>query len=126
MIKLHELEKGNAANVMTERVEIYVPSTKNKREVILLTEQEHQDETFKTITLFSSLFGGATYETVVGAWTMQNGELVKERINIVYSFSKTDILKQHFMQVLEEAKRIKIKLGQEAVMVVVNCQAILV
>ena len=126
MVKLQDLMKKDA-EVMTNRVEIYVPSTINcNGKTKQQTEQRHQKETFKTINLFSSLFGGATYDAAVGAWIMQNGKLVTERVHIVYSFCKPITLKQNFNQILQEAKRIKAELGQEAVTVVVNGQAMFV
>ena len=127
MVKLQELMKSDVVEVMTNRVEIYVPSTINGGGITKKqTEKDFQKETLKTIGLFSSLFGGATYDDAVGAWIMQNGKLVTERVNIVYSFCKPIALKQHFKQILKEANRIKAELGQEAVTVVVNGQAMFV
>jgi len=128
-----ELQKLVRNEVMTERVEIYVPSTRNDTETltgrcyfVTLTDQEHEEETLKTTGLFTSLFGGATYGPVFGAWLMQSGEIVREKIHIVYSFCTTHALKKHFKRVISEAERIKAALKQDAVTVVVNRQAILV
>ena len=127
MVKLQDLVKDTAVEVMTNRVEIYVPSTINLEGTTKnQTEKEFQKETLKTISLFSSLFGGATYDTATGAWIMQNGKMVTERINIVYSFCRPTVLKQHFQRILTEANRIKADLGQEAVTVVVNGEAMFV
>jgi hypothetical protein len=127
MVNLQELVKSDVIEIMTNRIEIYVPSTINSEGITKKqTEKEFQKETLKTIGLFSSLFGGATYDAANGAWIMQNGNLVTEKVNIVYSFCGPISLKQHFKQILKEANRIKTDLGQEAVTVVVNGQAMFV
>ncbi|HCC34148.1 MAG TPA: hypothetical protein DEQ02_00325 [Ruminococcaceae bacterium] len=127
MVKLQKLVKDGAIEVMTSRVEIYLPSTINREGIVKKqTEKEFREGTFKTISLFSSLFGGATYDAAIGAWIMQNGRLVTEKVNIVYSFCRPIDLKQHFKQILKEAGRIKSELGQEAVTIVVNGQAMFV
>lgn len=97
------------------KVSIYVPSTMNVTEACDNTEQ-----TMRVIRELSDLFGGATATPAVGGWVCEDGSVVTERVQIVYSFCTTDQLQTHFEDVLDICERIKREMQQEAVTLEVN------
>ena len=51
-----------------------------------------------------------------------NGELVTEKVKIVYSFCKSENLNNHIEDIIELANKVKKEMCQEAVTVEINGQ----
>ena len=92
------------------KVSIYVPST-----VDINTVTDNTEVTKEVMKRMSLLFGGATVETKQGAWICENGELVTESINVVYSFCTSEQYDKYFHDMIKLAKDICIAMNQEAV-----------
>lgn len=92
------------------KVSIYVPST-----VDVNTTTDNTEVTKEVLKRMSLLFGGATVETKQGAWICENGELVTESINVVYSFCTSEQYDKYFYDMVQLAKDICIEMNQEAV-----------
>lgn len=99
------------------KVAVYVPSTTN-----VSKECDNSKQTLQVIRELSVLFGGATSTPAVGGWVCENGEVVTEHVNIVYSFCTSEQLREHFDAVLQICERIKLEMSQEAVTLEVNGQ----
>lgn len=99
------------------KVAIYVPSTINVNET---TNNERQVN--DVLVKLSTLFGGATATDVLGGWVCSNGELVTEKVKIVYSFCKSENLNNHIEDIIELANKVKKEMCQEAVTVEINGQ----
>lgn len=92
---------------LSEKIAVYVPSTQYDRP---LPESEYQRYVTQAKTLFSQLFGGATAIEADGSW-VSNGQLITEKITIVYSYSdefsedQLDAVKQFAKQLLRELEQ---------------------
>lgn len=101
---------------LRSKVSIYVPSTNNVNEQVdnsAMVDYVH--------TRLSSIFGGATCAPAIGGWVSESGELVKERVTIVYAFCTDEQLERHLdTEVLSICEKIKKDMSQEAVSLEVN------
>jgi len=76
-----------------------------------------------TIKQMSLLFGGATSYKCTGGWIADNGDIVTERVNIVYSFCDKKSLQDNLSKVINICQQIKKDMAQEAVTLEVNGKA---
>ena len=98
------------------KVSIYVPSTTNVNE-----QTDNTAMVDYVHTKLSEMFGGATCAPAIGGWVSEQGELVKERVTIVYAFCTDEQLDKHLEQdVLPLCEQIKNDMSQEAVSLEVN------
>lgn len=101
---------------LRSKVSIYVPSTNNVNELVdnsAMVDYVH--------TKLSELFGGATCAPAIGGWVSESGELVKERVTIVYAFCTDEQLERNLDEhVLPLCEKIKKDMSQEAVSLEVN------
>lgn len=105
-----------SSSVLDRRVALYIPGTVH---VDQPGGDLSQSMTDKTLERFSRLFGGATAVPATGAWVAKKG-LVKERIQIVYSFASESTLHEHLQTVLDMAQEICVAMQQESVAVEVH------
>ena len=103
---------------MDNKVSIYVPSTVNINRSI-----NNEKQVLSTIKQMSLLFGGATSYKCVGGWIADNGEIVTERVNIVYSFCDKKSLQNNMSKVINICQQIKKDMQQEAVTLEINGKA---
>lgn len=99
------------------KVSVYVPSTCE-----VSKECDNREQTLRTIRELSEMFGGATATPAVGGWVCENGEVVTEQVQIVYSFCTSEQLQEHIGDVLGICERIKQEMSQEAVTLEINGQ----
>lgn len=94
---------------------IYVPSTINVDNKT--TQAADLQEYFVNACrdLFSRIFGGATSNAAIGAWSAANGEIVTESIVQVTGFCSSEQLAGGLSDVLNLTKRICKEMQQEAV-----------
>ena len=103
---------------MENKVSIYVPSTVNVNQRI-----NNKKQVLSLIKQMSLLFGGATSYKCTGGWVADNGEIVTERVNIVYSFCDKKSLHNNLANVINICQQIKKDMQQEAVTLEINGKA---
>ena len=75
------------------------------------------------IKQLSLLFGGATSFECVGGWIANNGDIITEKVNIVYSFCDKKSLQNNLSKVINICQQIKKDMQQEAVTLEINGKA---
>ena len=100
---------------LSSQVKIYVPSTFNVSEGFDSTAWVD-----KSLSLLSSEFGGATSTAALGAWVSSQGELVKEKITMVFSYAKQEQLEKSIDKIYEFCLTMKLELKQESIALEVN------
>ena len=103
---------------MDNKVSVYVPSTVNVDQRI-----NNKKQVVSIIKQMSLLFGGATSYECVGGWVADNGDIVTEQVNIVYSFCDKKSLNNNLANVINICQQIKKDMKQEAVTLEVNGKA---
>jgi len=103
---------------MDNKVSVYVPSTVNVNKRI-----DNKKQVMAIIKQMSLLFGGATSYECVGGWVADNGDIVTEQVNIVYSFCDKKSLNNNLANVINICQQIKKDMKQEAVTLEVNGKA---
>ena len=103
---------------MDNKVSIYVPSTVNINQRI-----NNKKQVVSIIKQMSLLFGGATLYKCTGGWVTDTGDIVTERINIVYSFCDKKSLQNNLSNVINICQQIKKDMKQEAVTLEINGKA---
>ena len=103
---------------MDNKVSIYVPSTVNVKQRI-----NNEKQVLSIIKQMSLLFGGATSHKCTGGWIGDNGEIVTEQVNIVYSFCDRKSLQNNLSNVINICQQIKKDMQQEAVTLEINGKA---
>ena len=101
---------------LRSKVSIYVPST---------CDVDKSVDNSKMVNYVHSqlclLFGGATCAPAIGGWLSESGELIKERVTVVYAFATDKQMQEHLdSDVLPLCEKIKKDMGQEAVSLEVN------
>lgn len=102
---------------LDSKVAIYVPCTINVSE-----ETDNRKQVLNVIRRLSEMFGGATASDAVGGWVSQTGEVIVEKVKVVYSFCTTDQLKNRIDDILTICEDIKNEMKQEAVTLEINGQ----
>ena len=100
---------------MENKVSIYVPSTVNVNQRI-----NNNKQVMGIVKQMSLLFGGATSYKCVGGWISDSGDIVTEKVNIVYSFCDKKSLQNNLSKVINICQQIKKDMKQEAVTLEVN------
>lgn len=103
---------------MDNKVSIYVPSTVNINRSI-----NNDKQVLSIIRQMSLLFGGATSYKCTGGWVANNGDIITERVNIVYSFCDKKSLNNNLANVINICQQIKKDMKQEAVTLEINGKA---
>src|SRR5690554_1087223 len=103
---------------MDNKVSIYVPSTVNINRSI-----NNNKQVLSIIKQMSLPFGGATSYKCTGGWIANNGDIVTEQVNIVYSFCDKKSLKDNLSKVINICQQIKKDMQQEAVTLEINGKA---
>lgn len=102
---------------LDSKVAIYVPSTINVSE-----ETDNRKQVLNVIRRLSEMFGGATASDAVGGWVSQTGDVIVEKVKVVYSFCTTGQLKDRIDDILAICEDIKNEMKQEAVTLEINGQ----
>ncbi|TDK59524.1 DUF3574 domain-containing protein [Bacillus salipaludis] len=84
-----------------------------------ISTDEHNKWVDNAMSHFSIMFGGATSVDGNGAWVDDKGNLIKEKVTIVYSFAQK-LNNSKIDDVANYAKQIKEELHQSTVSVEVN------
>ena len=106
---------------MDNKVSIYVPSTVNVNQRI-----NNKKQVMDTIKQMSLLFGGATSYKCTGGWIADNGEIVTEQVNIVYSFCGKQSLHNNLTNVINICQKKKKDMKQKDVTLEINNKAIFI
>ena len=99
---------------LNNKISIYVPSTIEGNIPII---KQYRASVAKLLCRF---FGGATDIVTEGYYLANNGELIKERINIVYSFCSDEQLKNNLPKVIKICEYLKKEMQQECISLEVN------
>ena len=102
---------------MKNRVAVYVPGTAGPN-----TENRELAEqiTANVAGELSALFGGATISLAAGAWMSDALGLIREQIQIVYSYCTAEQLERNAAEIRRIAEQVKNDMQQEAVSVEIN------
>ena len=102
---------------MTARVAVYVPGTSGPADDDAALAQRM---TAETAAALSGLFGGATISPASGAWVSDSFGLIREAVNIVYSFTSPEALDRCGAEILAIVQRVKQEIRQECVSCEIN------
>lgn len=98
--------------MLKNKIEIYVPSnTETQKRVV--------QNVFKT---FCKAFGGATVNPVMGGWIDDKGDLITDKIDIVYAYVPT-LTREIKLFAGELAVSVRKELNEDAVTLVINDRA---
>lgn len=102
---------------MQNRVAVYVPGTSGA----VNSDPALAARMVETVAArLSELFGGATISLAAGAWMSAEHGLIREDVQIVYSYCTSEQLEQGAEDVLTLAHMVKREMEQEAVSVEIN------
>lgn len=104
---------------LPNRISVYVPSTRNTNESI-----DSSAIVLRVLGFLSSLCGGATSQSAIGAWQSESCGLVTESVTIVWSACVLTLALRHALVWL--AKDIKQELTQDSVAIEIDGALILV
>lgn len=96
-------------------VQVYIPSTINVSQ-----PSENDSWINRALDLFSEEFGGATTTNGFGAWKAEDGQRVKERITLVFSYATQIQLANSIDKIYQFCQDMKKALCQEAISLEVN------
>jgi hypothetical protein len=97
---------------LVHRVAVYVPGTVAVDRPAAQVQQAWTDQ---MLDAFGTLYGGSTAISVLGTWIGTGGKLVREPVNLVYSYCSDEQLAHSRPAVLRLAKSMAVEMGQEAV-----------
>jgi len=107
--------------VLDASVAIAVPSTVHNE---ALSETAYRGEVEQALIFLSDLFGGATAINATGGWLYEDGKLGTEAVTVVISFTD-DLTPDKVNKFLAYADRMRNRLKQEAVLILINGHAVL-
>ena len=96
-------------------IAIFVPSTVNVDKEI-----DNSQYVKTTLAKLSSIFGGATAQSAYGGWVAESGNLVTEKVTIVYANCTSEQLEANISECVEYARQLCKKMSQECISVRVN------
>lgn len=99
------------------KVSVYVPSTMDVNKPV-----DNTEKVLEIIKKLSTIFGGATASNAFGGWVAQNGEVVTEKVTIVYAFCSSDKLAENIDTVYGICLDLKKSMKQEAITLEINGQ----
>ena len=102
---------------MAARVAVYVPGTSGPADTDAALAERM---TAETAAALSDLFGGATISPASGAWVSDSFGLIREAVNIVYSYTAPETLDRYGAEILEIVQRVKQEMRQECVSCEIN------
>ena len=102
---------------LRSRVAVYVPGTSGPADPDSALSERM---TAEAAARLSELFGGATISLAAGAWMSAEHGLIRENVQIVYSFCTSEQLEQNAEAVRALAVEIKREMQQEAVSVEID------
>ena len=101
---------------LSHKVSLYVPTKdKNNQELPAELIQKMVD---LTATKFSEVNGGATSTNALGYWKSVAGELIKEKVVVVFSYSNE--LENSIEAAIETGEQLKEMANQDAISLEVN------
>ena len=100
---------------LNTKVCIYVPSTIEVNKPI-----DNSEFCSYVQRKLSEMFGGATTNEAYGSYVCNNGELLNEKVSIVYSFCSTDQIIENIEKVVEICEYLKKEMSQESILLEVN------
>lgn len=112
MKTLNSLQKLSKLN---SKISIYIPSTNN-----VDNYYDNYQIVDNTLSFLSRLFGGATNNAVEGSYLTSKGKLIKEKINIIYSYCTFNQLEHNQKKILEFCENLKNELSQESIVLEIN------
>lgn len=115
------MRKLDKCKKLNSQVKIYVPSTSN-----IVNEIDNTEWVNKTLEFLSNIFEGATTTKALGAWVTQKGKLIKEKVDLCFSFSTQKLLDKYIDEIYEFCLSMKLSLKQENIGLEVNGEFYLV
>lgn len=98
---------------LDQQIKIYIPSKIGNKTVCNINEVNHVQE------LLTNLFGGTTTYYTIGTYKGLNAEIIKEKINIVQSF--TDQISDNDLSIIQqEITLLKHRMKQESIAFEIN------
>lgn len=119
-------EKLNVKNIFknnvifNDKITLYIPSTLDAN--IKINNDEYIDQ---ALELLSNEFGGASAMDIDGAWMSDSHGLIKENIKSVYAYT-SNLNEESLFKILMFINQLKAELNQEAILIEINNDAILI
>ena len=107
---------GIVMSSLNQMLKVYVPTTVNVNQQVV----DNSLQVEHVAGLLSQLCGGATAQEVEGFYKSDSGELVKEKITIVYSYTTFWNRLKIRRQLVEIANWLKKEMSQESIAVEIN------
>ena len=102
-------------NGLTNCIKIYVPNTVNINRKLIINKYKKETAKFMAET-----FGGSTSYKGQGSWISEAGEMVTEKVQIVYAYMDQETYEKKIGSVLEYVEKLKEKMSQECISVEIN------
>jgi len=103
---------------LSSNIKILVPSTVSVDKS--LNDSEFNLEVDHALTFLGVLFGGSTSSNALGTWVSDDLGLVREKVKVVESYTTSDKLEKYIDDVIDYALKMKTRLQQEAIGLIVN------
>lgn len=100
---------------LNTKVAIYVPSTIDVNKPI-----DNSEFCAYVQRKLSEMFGGATTNEAYGSYVCNNGELLNEKVSIVYSFCSSSQIMKNIESVVQICEYLKKEMSQESILLEVN------
>ena len=83
---------------------------------------DNTEKVLEIIKELCTIFGGATASNAFGGWVAKSGEVVTEKVTIVYAFCSSEQLVENINTVYDICLDLKKSMKQEAVTLEINGQ----
>ena len=100
---------------LNAKICIYVPSTIEVNKPI-----DNKEFCAYVQRKLSEMFGGATTSEAFGSYVCNNGEILNEKVSIVYSFCSTEQIIDKIEEVVNICNYLKKEMSQESILLEVN------
>lgn len=100
---------------LDNKISIYVPSTYNVN-----NEINNRIYVIYVMKELSNIFGGATEIQANGCYLSNNGELIEEKINIIYSYCSKEQLEENMNKIIAICELLKNDMQQECISLEIN------
>lgn len=100
---------------LSSKVAVYVPSTFQASE-----SMDNSECVKRTLEFLSERFGGATSTKAIGCWVSTDKGLIREAVEVCYSYTNTAGLEANIDAVIEYCEMLKKEMSQEAISLEIN------
>lgn len=100
---------------LSSKIAVYVPSTLDVDKAI-----DNKVYVNNISSLLASTFGGSTCQSCIGSYVSDNGNMINEPVNIVYSYCTTEQLEVNADIIITACEALKVEMNQESIALEIN------